>query len=213
MRRRIARRTYPTAVVQRRLIVTSVSTRGSIQRPVAHCVRLGNDRLVHHQRVAWLAKTDPCRRRESKRGVVWSGEVARAFSGRSQFGALEVFLTTVPDRLRNGENVTDASLVQTKLELEHHLIEGPFKDGSDVGSFDALAQPTLVVSESLAELTAMHAQALGQIPHGGSIRSMEVHGLNFEYSDAADAGSAVGTNDFDDSNVGGEFQRAVGLRD
>ena len=146
-------------------------------------------------------------------GEVRSGEVARAFSGRSQFGAPEVFLTTVPNRLRNGENAADASLVQTKLELEHHLIEGPFEDGGDVGSFDALSQPTLVVGESLAELTAMHAQALGQFPHGGSIISMEVHGLNFEYSDAADAGSAGRANDCDDSNVEGEFQRAVGLRD
>ena len=115
-----------------------------------------------------------------------------------------------PDGLGNCECAAGTHRMLGKLELEHHLIKRTFEDVRDVGTFHPFGQPSLIVLHGLGEVVLVHAQGVGKVADRVLIRAVEVHGLDFHYSEPVDVDcSVLSQRQFEDRHVEGEF-RAVG---
>ena len=53
-------------------------------------------------------------------------------------GRSKVALPAIPDRLRDGENASGATVVVTQLKLEHHLVERSLENVRNIGALYTL---------------------------------------------------------------------------
>lgn len=134
----------------------------------------------------------------------------RAVVARNEMGPPKVGLPAVPDGLRNGERRSDGARVHAELELEHHLVEGALEHVGDVGTLDALGQPSIVLLQHLREAVFVETQRVAKVLNGLAVRAVEVHRLDFENAETVDADAAVGVRrQLDERRVERQFGRAI----